>query len=168
MSIKSIIKTVFLMSVLNVFSISILADPFDKGNTTATFALGSGKTLNENYLIIGAGIGYYIKDGIEVGVEVDYWSGGDPSIYEITPKLSYVYDNASQLKPYLGVFYNRTFIEGLDNSDAVGYRAGVLMYSSRNAYLGAGIVHKELQDCTNTLFLKCSETYSEISIIFSL
>ena len=153
------------LAILSLTSPLVLAGPFDKGNTTATVALGSGQFFRENYLIIGAGIGYYVADGIELGVDVDYWTGGDPSIYELTPKLTYVYDNSSQLKPYVGVFYNRTFIEGLDDSDALGYRLGALMPAGRKTYIGLGVVHTELQDCTESLLVTCSETYTELTFM---
>ncbi|MCK5386080.1 MAG: hypothetical protein KAJ39_02770, partial [Gammaproteobacteria bacterium] len=86
-------------------------------------------------------------------------------IYELTPKLTYVYDNSSQLKPYVGVFYNRTFIEGLDDSDALGYRLGALMPAGRKTYIGLGVVHTELQDCTESLLVTCSETYTELTFM---
>lgn len=153
---------------LFLFSVQLYASPFDEGNITANIALGSGQFFEEDYLIIGAGAGYYVIDGLQVGVDIDYWSGGNPSIYEITPGLTYVYKNTSQFKPYLGAFYNRTFIENFEDSDALGYRAGVYMTTGRSSYFGIGLVRTELQDCTDTVFIDCSETHSEISLIFSL
>ena len=144
------------------------AGSFDKGNTIATVSIGSGQFFSEDYLIIGAGIGYYVTDGIELGVDVNYWTGGDPSIYEITPKLTYVYDNPSQFKPYLGVFYNRTYIEGLDDSDALGYRVGAFVPVGTKTYIGIGIVNTELQDCRETVLVSCSETYTELTFRISI
>ena len=155
-------------AILSLTSSLAYAGPFDKGNTVATVAIGSGQFFRENYLIIGAGIGYYVTDGIELGVDVDYWTGGDPSIYEITPKLTYVFDNPSQFKPYLGAFYNRTFIEGLDDSDALGYRVGAFMPAGNKTYIGIGVVHTELQDCRETLLVSCSETYTELTFMISI
>lgn len=144
------------------------AGPFDKGKTIATVAIGSGQFFREDYLIIGAGIGYYVTDGIELGLDVDYWTGGDPSIYEITPKLTYVFENSTQFKPYLGAFYNRTYIEGLDDSDALGYRVGAFMPVGKKTYIGIGVVNTELQDCTETFLVSCSETYTELTFMISI
>ena len=163
-----LVNTVGAIIVLTMFSSSVIASPFDKGNTVATLAVGSGHLFREDYLIIGAGVGHYIADGIEVGVDVDYWSGGTPSIYEVTPKITFVYDNGLHIKPYLGLFYNRTYIDGLDDRDALGYRAGVYMPAGKKTYLGFGMVHTELQSCTDTVFVNCSDTYAEVSVIFSL
>ena len=153
---------------LSCVSFSAHAGPFDKSSSIATIALGSGQFFREDYIILGAGIGYYIADGLEAGVDVDVWMGGDPSIYEVTPKVTYVYDNDSKFKPYLGVFYNRTLIEGLDDSDAMGYRAGVYMSAGRNMHVGLGVVNTELQDCTDSIFVDCSESRTEVSLTFSI
>ena len=164
-------KTVNLLALSGcVFSVmlpAVNAGGFDKGSLTANIAIGSGRFYNEDYLIIGAGAGYYLVDGVEAGLDVDYWSGGDPTIYEVTPKLTYVYDNPSHVKPYIGAFYNRTFIDGFDDSNALGYRAGMYLPQG-NVLIGVGIVYTELQDCTETIFNDCSDSYTELSIIFSL
>ena len=167
-NLKLVLYSVSFLATLSLTSPPVFAGPFDKGNTLATFTLGSGQFFREDYIIIGAGIGYYVTDGIELGVDVNYWTGGDPSIYELTPKLTYVYDNSTQFKPYLGVFYNRTFIEGLDDSDALGYRVGAFMPAGKKTYIGFGVVHTELQDCTETLFVSCSDTYTELSFMISI
>lgn len=158
----------FLLSVTGLYPLSLSAGAFDKGNTTATLALGSGQFFRDDYLIIGAGVGHFLADGIEVGLDIDYWTGGDPDIYELTPKLTYIYDNTSQFKPYLGLFYNRTYIDGFEDSDALGYRAGVYMPAGSRTFFGVGIVHTELQDCSESVFVSCSETYTQFSVIFSL
>lgn len=167
-NIKHVYITFFAIFSLNMSTSLVYAGPFDKGNTVVSIALGSGQAFRDDYLIIGAGVGYFVSDGVEVGLDVDYWTGGDPSIYELTPKLTYVYDNSSQFKPYVGAFYNRTFIEDLDDSDAYGYRAGFFVPAGEKAYFGFGLVRRELQDCTESFFVSCSDTYSEISLIFAL
>lgn len=160
-------NTILFSAILGLVSTQSPAAGFDQGSVTASIAIGSGRFFNEDYLIIGAGAGYYPLDGIEIGLDLDAWTGGDPSIYEVTPRLTYVYDNPSHVKPYLGVFYNRTFIDGFDDSNALGYRAGMYLPQGR-LLIGVGIVYSELQDCTDTVFNSCSDTYSELSVIFSL
>lgn len=162
------LRLIISFAILSLTSSFAYAEPFDKGNTVATLAIGSGQFFRENYLIIGAGIGYYVTDGIELGVDVDFWTGGDPSIYEITPKLTYVFDNSSQFKPYLGAFYNRTYIEDYNDSDALGYRVGAYMPAGQNTYIGFGMVHTELQDCRETIIVSCSETYTELTFMISI
>ena len=147
---------------------SVHASSFNAGSTTGTLAIGSGQLFREDYLIIGVGVGHYVVDGLELGVELDAWTGGDPSIYEVTPKITFVLDNPSQVKPYLGAFYNRTFIEDFKDSDSYGYRAGFYAPAGRRSFIGIGLVYTELQDCTETIFVSCSDTYSELTFMFSL
>ena len=144
------------------------AGAFDKGSSVATLSLGSGQYFSEDYFILGAGIGYYLIDGLEAGLDLDVWTGGDPSIYEVTPKLTYVYDNSSHVKPYIGAFYNRTFIEDREDSNALGYRVGFYAPAGNRAHIGIGVVHTELQDCSDSVFYSCSDTYTELSFLFSL
>lgn len=147
---------------------NIYAGPFSEGSSRASLAIGNGRYFNDDYLIIGVGAGYYFADGLEVGLDVDFWTGGDPSIREITPTLQYVYQQSPSLNPYFGVFYNRTYIDNSSNSDAAGYRLGVYMPAGENAYFGFGVVYSKLQDCTESLFVDCEDTYSELTLMFSL
>ena len=143
-----------------------LAGGFDEGNTSGSLAIGNGQLFQENYLIIGIGIGHYVIDGLEIGLEIDAWTGGDPSIYEVTPRITYVIDNPTDVKPYLGAFYNRSFVEDLEDRDSYGYRAGFYAPAGNHTFIGIGLVHTQLQDCTETAFVSCSDTYSEVSYSF--
>lgn len=145
-----------------------LAGPFSEGSSRVSVAFANGRLLNKDYFVIGVGGGYYFADGFEAGLDVDVWTGDDPSIYEITPTLQYVFQQSPALNPYLGVFYNRTYIENLPDSDAAGYRVGVYVPAGQNAYFGFGVVNSKLQDCTDTVFLDCSDTYTELTLMFSL
>lgn len=164
--IKRVMSLLILCAVL--ISPNIYAGPFSEGSSRVSVAFGNGRLLNKEYFIIGVGGGYYFADGFEIGLDVDMWTGDDPSIYEITPTLQYVFQSLRSFSPYLGVFYNRTYIESLPDSDAAGYRVGVYVPAGQNTYLGFGVVNSKLQDCTDTSFVDCSDTYSELTLMFSL
>lgn len=153
---------------LMIFMPYVHADPFEKGSTRASFTLANGQNFNEDYVVFGAGIGHYFINGLQVGLDIDAWFGGDPDIYEVTPMLQYVVRTLPNIQPYIGIFYNRTFIENRDDSDAAGYRAGIYISAGDNMYMGYGLVYSELQDCTDTIFIDCSNTYSELSLMFTL
>jgi hypothetical protein len=146
----------------------VAAGAFDEGSLTAIISICCGRFFNDDYLIIGGGIGFYLVDGVELGVDLNAWTGGDPSIHEITPKVTYVYDNPSHVKPYLGAFYNRTYIDGFEDRNAIGYRAGMYIPQGDRLLIGIGIVYTELQDCSESIYISCSESYSELSVMFSL
>ena len=165
---KPVFNTVILITALCSSIPGAYAGPFDKDSVTGTLAIGSAHLFTEDYFVIGIGAGYFLTDGFQAGLDVSIWTGGEPSIYEVTPRLNYVYDNPSSVKPYLGLFYNRTFIENRDDSNSLGYRAGFYSPVSKNAYIGIGAVYTELQDCSETVYISCSSTYTELSFIFTL
>ena len=140
------------------------ARPFRKGSVRMSIMLGSGTAFQNDYTIFGLGVGYYVVDGLEAGLDVDAWTGNDPRIRRVSPQLRYVFQSGSAAKPYIGAFYRRTFIEGFADSDTVGARAGALFVYNRSAYFGAGLVHDVHLNCDRTVYLSCTDTYPEILI----
>jgi len=134
---------------------------FHKGSGRLSIVLGSGSGFNDTYTILGIGAGYYVADGLELGLNVESWMGGDPDIYRISPEIRYVFHSAQTAKPYLGAFYRRTFIDQFDDLDTVGARAGVFFMQGRGAYIGAGVVYDVYLDCEETIYTSCSDTYPE-------
>lgn len=168
MNIK-VIKKVFLLLVLFALSMHAPSTPaaglgsaFSKGSTTLGIVAGSGSAFNDNYVILGVGVGYYLLDGLELGIDVQHWFSGDPAITKISPQVKYVFLQADPIKPYVGAFYRRTYIQDLDNENSYGYRAGAYFSGGRGVYIGGGIVYEEYVDCSR--FLDCSNTYPEILI----
>ena len=135
---------------------------FSKGTVSLGVVAGTGTAFQDDYVILGAGLGYYVVDGLELAISVQYWFGSDPFISKISPSVRYVFTQIDPVKPYLGAFYRRTYIEDNDDYDSFGYRAGAYLSGSRGVYIGGGIVYEEYTNCTQ--FLECSDTYPEIVI----
>lgn len=133
---------------------------FSKGSTSVGVVLGSGSSFNDNYIILGVGVGYYVLPGLELGIDVQHWFSGDPSITKVSPQIRYVFTQPKVVKPYVGAFYRRTFIENLDDADSFGYRAGAYFSTNNKVYIGGGVVYEEYTDCGR--FSDCSTTYPEI------
>lgn len=140
---------------------------FTKGSTSFGAVIGTGSTFDENYFILGAGFGYYIMNGLEVGIDAQYWVSGEPSITKVTPKVTYVFPKVGSINPYAGAFYRRTFygsgdINGasIEDQNSYGYRAGAYLNTDNQVYIGGGIVHEKYMDCSP--LLDCSSTYPEI------
>lgn len=133
---------------------------FSKGSTSVGVVLGSGSSFNDDYIILGVGVGYYVLPGLEIGIDLQHWFSGDPSISKVSPQVRYVFTQAKTVKPYVGAFYRRTFIEDLEDADSYGYRAGAYFSSNNRVYIGGGIVYEEYTDCSR--FIDCSTTYPEI------
>lgn len=128
---------------------------------------GNGYAFNERYLVLGLGGNYFLADGLSIGLQAETWTGGDPSIQKITPLLQYVFYQVPNMSPYIGAFYRRTFIDNLPNLNSIGGRAGSYFSVGPNANIGVGVIYESYQDCSETRYTDCSETYPEISFSFS-
>ena len=140
-----------------------VAGAFGKGKTHVVATAGTGRAFNDDYLVLGLGVSYYVIDGLNVGLGFESWSGGDPGMRKLTPSAQYVFYQLGRIKPYVGAFYRRTYIDGLPDIDSAGGRAGAYFQTGRNAYLGAGIVYESYVDCKESVYRSCSSTYPEVT-----
>ena len=138
---------------------------FSKNSTSVGVVVGSGSSFNDDYIILGVGVGYYVLQGLEIGIDLQHWFAGDPSITKVSPQVRYVFTQPKVIKPYVGAFYRRTFIENLEDADSFGYRAGAFFSANSGVYIGGGIVYEEYTDCGR--FSDCSNTYPEIIFMVS-
>ena len=162
------LKRSFMAMLLCVMFSTAHATPFEKGDLGVSLVVGSGQAFNDNYTIVGAGIGYYVLDGLRLGISGQTWLGGDVSINKYSPQIQYVMARNEKLKPYIGAFYRKTSIEGFDDLDSAGGRAGVYLSGRGNYYISVGMVHESYLSCDETIYVSCSDTYPELTITFSL
>jgi len=173
MSLKIISKPVAVLTLLGsshfVLAGSIgtggVSTAFSKGSTSIGIVAGSGSAFRDDYIILGVGIGYYVVNGLELGIDVQHWFSGDPGITKVSPQIRYVFNQPKTIKPYVGAFYRRTFIDNLDDVNSFGYRAGAYFSSKSGVYIGGGMVYERYQDCSQ--FTDCSNTYPEILLSVS-
>ena len=142
-----------------------ISTAFSKNSTSIGVVVGSGTAFNDNYIILGVGAGYYVARGLELGIDVQHWFSGDPSITKVSPKITYVFTQPKVVKPYVGAFYRRTFYGdykgiSIEDENSYGYRVGAYFTTDNRVYIGGGIVYEEYTDC-NALY-DCSTTYPEI------
>jgi hypothetical protein len=140
-----------------------VAAMFQQGRTHLSLVVGNGYAFDDSYLVVGAGASYYLVNGLNVGVNAEAWTGGDPTIYKITPSVQYVFYQVPKVSPYLGAFYRRTFIDNLPDLNSAGGRAGVYFAAGRNTSIGAGAVYESYMDCNKTVYRDCSDVYPEFS-----
>ncbi|MCF6211461.1 MAG: hypothetical protein L3K24_12520 [Gammaproteobacteria bacterium] len=137
---------------------------FSKGATNIGIMAGTGSSFDGNYTILGIGVGYYIMQGLELGIDAQHWFSSRSSITKISPQIRYVFTQPKVVKPYLGAFYRRTFVDSDVSVDmnSYGYRAGAYTSMRNKTYIGGGIVYEQYSDCQ----IDCSSTYPEI--LFSI
>ena len=138
---------------------------FSQGSTSVGIVAGSGSAFQDDYIILGLGVGYYVVKGLEIGVDAQYWFSGDPYIAKLSPNIRYVFTQLEGIKPYAGAFYRRTYfgdINGIsiDDQESLGYRAGAYISTNNGVYIGGGVVHEEYLNCT--ALIDCSTTYPEV------
>ena len=138
---------------------------FSKNSTSVGVVLGSGSAFDDNYAILGLSVGYYVVNGLELGIDLQHWFSGEPSITKVSPQIRYVFTQPKVVKPYLGAFYRRTYYGSyrgidLDDQDSYGYRAGAYFSTDNRVYIGGGVVYEQYKDCAE--FTDCSSTYPEI------
>jgi len=166
----TILKRLSLLIILSSGGLALPAHsgPFSQGSQSVSIIAGAGSAFRDDYFILGVGYGYYVINGLELGIDAQFWLSGDPSITKVSPQIRYVFTQPKTVKPYIGTFYRRTFIDELDDLDSFGYRAGLNFMGQGNFYFGAGFVYEEYRDCNETIFSSCSDTYPEILFSFSM
>jgi hypothetical protein len=146
---------------------NVYAGPFEKGSSRVSFVVGSGYTLNESYVILGLGAGYFIVNGLELGLDGQAWVGGDPDIYKLKPQATYIVPTQSRIRPYAGVFYSRIFIDGYDDQDTAGARGGVYFTSNQKWFMGVGAVYESYLNCDKDVYSSCDDVYPEVTFSVS-
>ena len=144
-----------------------VADAFSKGRVHGIVTAGSGSAFNETYFVLGAGVNYFVLDGLSVGLNLEAWRNADPTLTKLTVSTQYVFYQVPAIKPYVGAFYRRTYISNLDDLNSYGARAGAYFQLGRNAFLGVGGVYETYSDCRESVYRSCSDTYPEVSLTFA-
>lgn len=142
--------------------------PFDQGRFALTVGGGTQDVLGQHYFVLGAGVGYYVLDGVGLHLSGLVELGASPFIAKLSPELRYVAQplvGSSPVIPYVGTFYNHWFVSGMyDDVDTIGARAG-LMYLSGALVVGFGAaVEHTLSTCT----MDCDTIYPDLILSVAL
>ena len=144
------------------------AGTFSRGNVHGSVVAGYGSAFNDDYAIFGLGLNYYVIDGLALGGNFETWRGGSPTMSKLTASTQYVFYQVQSIKPYVGVFFRRTYVTGIDDLNSYGGRAGAYFQIGRRAYLGVGGVYEAYADCTESRYHSCSSSYPEVLLTFGL
>jgi len=144
------------------------SDPFAQGRMGVSIYFGGGQTSTDSYYTAGAGFSYYLVNGLWLGIAGETRQGIDPVLYKASPEVGYVFPLSGPVRPYVGAFYRRVWVENYQDYDTFGGRAGVNVRMGQGAWFRVGGVYESLRDCANTpVNLPCSDTYGEIGVLFS-
>ena len=140
--------------------------PFRQGKIEVNGQIGAAFG-GETYFILGAGAGYYVLDGLRVGLQSALWFLSSPVIFTLTPEATYVMHFVPIVKPYAGGFF-RGYIVGdnVPDTTAIGARAGVaLPILMGHGYAGGGLVYEHFLSCGE--FRDCDSVYPEVGMALS-
>ncbi len=144
--------------------------PFDQGKFGLGFGFSSQSYGGKRYSVISGGMGYYVVNGLELGLGAAH-QFGDPDISRLTPGVRYVAQplvGTSPLIPYIGVFGSRYFIySGIEDVHSVGGRVGAI-YVSGSLLLGLGLVVERIVSECDDEEQDCTSYYPDITFSLSL
>ncbi len=142
--------------------------PFDRGHVNLSGGAGSQNLFGVHYIVVGAGVGYFVLDGLAVELSGLHEFGSGPSISQLEPGLRYLAQplvGRSPVIPYVGGFYKHWFLGGgYDDVDTVGARAG-LVYLSGRLIVGLGAVYEHTVSSCAT---DCDTVYPDVTLGFTL
>lgn len=138
--------------------------PFDRGKIALSAGGGTTSAFGHEYYDIGGGVGYFVLDGVELGLSGLVQFGSDPTIEKVSPSLRYIAQplaHRSPIVPYVGTFYTHWFVGGgLGDVDTVGGSFGG-MYVSGQIVLGLGLGYEKIvSQCTTN----CATFYPDFTI----
>ena len=154
---------VFLLSVVQT-SAAELAGDFSKGRSTLSVVGGTGYAFGGSYIVIGVGASYFLIDGLNLGLNVQWWTSGDPEIVKISPSVEYVFYQVPSISPYIGAFFRESYIQNQSNLGSIGGRAGVLVLVGSHTHFGLGVAYEAYLNCDTSTYSSCSDVYPEVSV----
>ena len=136
------------------------ATPAFGGEISVGASAGVGSAFGQTYFPVGVRLGYGIGLGLEADISVEYWTAASPNFAKTSPGLTW-YLPVPLLRPYVGGFYSRWFVEsGLPNQDSVGVRGGVGLFSLGPVWTGVGINYERRLSCSSD----CNTWHPEASV----
>jgi hypothetical protein len=143
-------------------------NPFAQGRVALSLTAGTSFVGPDTYLLLGAGINYYVVDGLALGFGGLFWLLDDPFIGTLTPDITYVFHFVQTVRPYVGSFVRHYFVgDGIGDFNSIGARAGInILPPESRFYFGIGAVYEHLFDCDEDLF-ECDDVYPEMFFAIS-
>ena len=136
--------------------------PFAAEGTRLSIFAGSASAFDRQYTLLGFGVGYFVADGVEAGLDAEFWTGNSPAIEQVSPQIRYIMRTGGSVNPYVGAFFRETFIRNYGNRETVGSRAGIYVQQGDRFYFGVGLAGEVHVRCDRTVYSSCVEAYPEI------
>ena len=138
---------------------------FSMGSKNIGITAGTDNSFGNTYTVLGANVSYFIIDNLSIGASYQAFLGDEPNINQVTVPVTYhIPMEGTSYRPYLGAFYNQTFIDDPYNDyNILGGRVGVSLQTSLNSFMSLGWVQEFSSSAKN----RENQSYPEISAGFS-
>lgn len=138
------------------------AGMLERGSGVLSVKGGFVAVDDKDYTIVGANIGWFILDGLKVGLAYERWFQADPNIDKLSVDANYYLPVSEGIRPYLGAFYAQNFASSEDIGTSYGFRGGVLFYTAQ-ASIGLEWNHEVFDECGSD----CERSYPMVVFGFS-
>ena len=141
-------------------SAKVLAHPFEQGQVR--IAAGGGGGVGG--WSAGVSAGYFVVEGLELGLGTAYISADDITLLQTTGSGTYVFLPEASFNPYVGGFARHWFVlEGdRDPQSSMGLRGGLYHLNQGGLMFGFGAAYEKILDCTSDE--NCTDIYPEFSL----
>ena len=138
---------------------------FENGNKNFGVTLGTDNSFGNSYTVVGANVNYFVIDNLSIGASYNAFIGDSPNINEVTVPVTYhIPIEGVSYRPYVGAFYNQTFIdEPFNDYNILGGRIGISLQTSINSFMSLGWV----QEFSTSDKKRDKKGYPQISAGFS-
>jgi len=138
---------------------------FSVGSKNVGVTVGTDNSFGNSYTVLGANVNYFVVDNLSIGASYQAFLGSDPKINEVTVPVTYhVPIEGTTYRPYIGAFYNQTFIDDpYKDYNIYGGRVGLSLQTSLNSFMSFGWV----QEFSTSDKDRDKKGYPEISAGFS-
>jgi hypothetical protein len=141
---------------------------FSKGRRRVSGTVGVGSNFGQTYGMLGIGVGYFISNGLQAGLDFEGWFFNEPTTYKLSPRIDYVGWRSPRIKPYAGAFWRKSWISGdYDDLNSLGGRAGAFYKGMGAGMAGAGVVYERYTDCNDQIYHSCDVYYPEFFVAMS-
>lgn len=141
--------------------------PFDRGRFALEVGGGTQSAFGYSYFGVGAGVSYYVVDGLALGSFALHEFGDGPSLNQVRPSATYVAQplvGSWPVIPYVGGFYKHWFVgDPYEDVDSAGARAGVLYLNGR-LLVGLGAVFEHV---LSTCEVDCNSVEPDVTLGFT-
>lgn len=138
------------------------AGMLERGSGVISLKGGLVSVDDEDYSIAGANIGWFVLDGLKIGLAYERWFEGEPNIDKLSVDANYYLPVSDRIRPYLGAFYAQNYGNSEDIGTSYGFRGGVLFYTPQ-ASIGLEWNHETFNECPTG----CERSYPMVVLGFS-